>query len=300
MHNQAVSFVKTGVLDIAYHDLGPKDGLPVFLMHGFPYDVYAYGEVSSLLSGRGLRCIVPYLRGYGDTQFISKDTMRSGQQAAKAHDLLELMNALEIEKAILAGYDWGGRAACIVAALWPERARGLVSCGAGYNIQNIALANEPDTPEAEHRFWYQYYFHTQKGRNALRQNRKELCRYIWKVWSPTWHFDEATYDQSCSSFKNPDFVDIVLHSYRHRYGLVDGDTQYDETEERLAESPLISVPTIVLEGQDDGVDPPDDKAFNSEKFSDLRARKICSGVGHNFPQEAPETFADAILELAMS
>jgi len=208
------------------------------------------------------------------------------------------MNALEIEKAILAGYDWGGRAACIVAALWPERVTGLLSCGTGYNIQNIAKANEADTPETEHRFWYQYYFHTQRGRNGLEQNRKELCRYIWKIWSPTWPFREVTYEQSSRAFENPDFVDVVLHSYQHRYGIIEGDKRYDETEEQLATSPVISVPTIVLEGKDDGVDPPDEHGFDPAQFADLRGRKICPGVGHNFPQEAPELFANAILELA--
>ncbi len=290
--------VVAGVLDIGYVERGPANGLPVILLHGFPYDVHCFDEVCDQLAAQGYRCFVPYLRGYGPTRFLSPETMRSGQQAALAADLLAFMDALGIEKAVLGGYDWGGRAACIVAALWPERVVGLVSAGHGYNLQDIPNAGRPGSPEEETRFWYQYYFHTARGRDGLTQNRFELCRHIWALWSPSWAFDEATYARSAAAFDNPDFVDVVLHSYQHRYGVVAGDPAYQAIEDRLEAQPVISVPTIVVLGADDGVDPPSQADKESHHFAAAYQRRVLAGVGHNAPQEAPKAFADAVLELA--
>ncbi|MGI9481617.1 MAG: alpha/beta fold hydrolase [Hyphomicrobiales bacterium] len=290
--------IQAGVLDIAYAETGPSDGIPVMLMHGFPYDVHAYDQVSEMLAAEGFRCIAPYLRGYGPTRFLSEQTPRSGQQAALGADLLALMDALEIESAILGGYDWGGRAACIVAALWPERVRGLVSCGVGYNIQNIAQAVQPVEPEEEHRYWYIYYFHTERGRNALEMRREDLTRYIWQIWSPTWKFGEDTFQRTAESFSNPDFVDIVIHSYTHRFGGVPGDPALEEIEKRLAAHPDISVPAIVLLGADDGVDPPGDQDQDAKHFKGPYERKVVPGAGHNLPQETPEAFARAVIDIA--
>ncbi len=211
-----------GVLSIAYGEEGISGGIPVFLLHGFPYDVHAFDEVTPQLVSAGCRVITPYLRGFGDTHFLSKKTLRSGQQAALAHDLLSFMDELEIQSAVLAGYDWGGRAACIVAALWPERVSGLVTCG-GYNIQNISESMAPQAPENELRYWYQYYFHNERGRAGLEQKRHEFCKFLWQTWSPNWRFDEETYNQTACSFDNSDFVEVVVHSYRDLYGLVAGD-----------------------------------------------------------------------------
>lgn len=292
--------INAGVLSIAYLEVGPADGTPVFLMHGFPYDVHAYDEAAQQLSIAGCRCIVPYLRGYGPTTFRSSDTLRSGQQAALATDLLALMDGLGIAQPVLAGYDWGGRAACIVAALWPERVRALVSCGAGYNIQNIAQADVPAAPENEYGYWYQYYFQTERGRAGLSANRRELCELLWKLWSPSWQFDSVTFEQSAASFNNPDFVEVVIHSYRHRFGKVAGDLALAEIEDRLAAQPLISVPTIVLHGQDDGVDRPSSIDCDARHFTGQHQRVLLTGAGHNLPQEAPTAFAKAILSLIAS
>ena len=289
--------VIAGVLDVGYRDVGPSDGDPVILLHGFPYDIHAYDDASELLAKAGKRCLVPFLRGYGDTRFLSSETPRSGEQAALGTDLLAFMDALAIPKAVLAGYDWGGRAACIVAALWPERAVGLVSCGAGYNIQSIAAAGQPAAPEAEYRYWYQYYFHSERGRAGLAENRHALCRLIWSLWSPSWAFNEATFEQSATSFDNPDFVDVVIHSYRHRFGLVAGDPAVDAIERRLAAQPVIVVPSVVLQGDDDGVDPPAETDAAAEHFSGPYRRHIVPGAGHNLPQEAPDAFAEAVLSL---
>ncbi|HUZ64916.1 MAG TPA: alpha/beta hydrolase, partial [Acetobacteraceae bacterium] len=217
---------RTRVLDIGYEETGPGDGRPVLLMHGFPYDPRAFDGVVPGLVAAGCRVIVPYLRGYGPTRFLSEGTMRSGQQAALGADLLALLDALGIPRAVLAGYDWGGRAACIVAALWPERVSGLVSIG-GYNIQDIAGSAVPLAPEQEYRFWYQYYFHSERGRAALQADRRGVCRLLWRLWSPAWNFDETTFARSAASFDNPDFVDVVVHSYRHRFGYAAGDPAYD-------------------------------------------------------------------------
>jgi len=286
--------VNAGVLSIAYEDRGPASGKPVVLLHGFPYDVQAYDEVTPLLVSAGCRVVTPYLRGYGPTRFLSADTLRSGQQAVLAHDLLAFMDALVIERAVLGGYDWGGRAACIVAALWPEHVRGLVSCG-GYNIQDIAASSKPAAPENEFRYWYQYYFHGERGRAGLEQNRRPLCKLLWKLWSPNWEFDDATYERTAASFDNPDFVPVVIHSYRHRYGLVPGDPAVEETERRLATQPRISVPTVALDGGGDGVTP--SGRSGARFFSGKYESKVIPRVGHNLPQEAPREFAAALLSV---
>ena len=287
----------TKQLTIAFRDIGPSNAQVVFLMHGFPYDVHAYDEVAENLSNKGFRCIIPYLRGYGDTRFNSNAIIRSGQQAALGADLLNLMDALDIPRAILGGYDWGGRAACIVAALWPERVQGLVSCGAGYNIQNIAQAANPVPAEEEYRYWYQYYFHTERGRSGLNLNRRELCKLIWRLWSPSWSFTDSTFEQTAAAFDNPDFVEIVIHSYRHRFGGITGDPNYDSIENKLAVQPKISVPSIVLIGQDDGVDPPATLDNDAPFFVNNYQRQIIPGAGHNLPQEKPDAFVDAVLAL---
>lgn len=288
--------VEAGRLNIAYFEAGPADGPPVFLMHGFPYDIHAYAEVASILAAAGCRVVVPYLRGFGPTRFLSEATPRSGEQAALGADLLALMDALQIPRAVLAGYDWGGRAACVVAALWPERCAGLLSFNS-YNIQNIARAMEPDTPENEHNLWYQYYFHSERGRAGLAQDRRGLVKLLWRLWSPTWAFDDATFGRSAPAFDNPDFVDVVIQSYRHRFDLVLGDQAYEEIEKRLAAQPAISVPTITFDGADDGVRPPADASAHAHHFTGPRSHRILPGVGHNMPQEVPRVFADAVLGL---
>jgi pimeloyl-ACP methyl ester carboxylesterase len=288
--------VRTSVLDIAYEESGPTDGVAVLLMHGFPYDPRTYDEVVPPLVETGCRVIVPYLRGYGATRFLASDTLRSGQQAALGNDLKELMDALALERAVLAGYDWGGRAACIVAALWPERVLGLVSAN-GYNIQDIAGSTKPASAEQEHRLWYQYYFHTERGRAGLEANRHEFCRFIWQLWSPNWRFDDATYDRTAASFDNPDFVDVVIHSYRHRFGNADGDPSLEAIERRLAAKPRISVPTIVLHGDGSGLSPPESSLKHAAYFTGPYQRRVIPTAGHNLPQEAPDAFADAVLEL---
>ncbi len=288
--------IEAGVLDIAYFETGAADGPPVFLMHGFPYDIHTYAEVAPMLAEAGCRVIVPYLRGYGATRFLDAATPRSGEQAALGADLLALMNALHIPRAVLAGYDWGGRAACVVAALWPERCAGLVSFNS-YNIQNIDKGMEPEKAENEHRYWYQYYFHNERGRAGLEKDRRGITRLLWKLWSPTWTFDDATFERSAAAFDHPDFVDVVVHSYRHRFGLVPGDPAYDYIERQLAAQPPIAVPTITFDGIDDGVREPADASAHAAKFTGQRSHRLVPGVGHNMPQEAPRLFADAVLEL---
>jgi pimeloyl-ACP methyl ester carboxylesterase len=288
---------RTSVLEIAYEESGPADGMPVFLMHGFPDDVRTWDGVAAPLAAKGYRVIVPFLRGYGPTRFLSPHTMRSGQQGAIGSDLKELMDALGIERAVLAGYDWGGRAACIVAALWPERARGLVSI-AGYNIQDIAKNVKPEAADQEWRFWYQWYFNTARGVAGLAANRHDLCRLIWKMWSPNWSFDDATYAATGTAFDNPDFVDIVIHSYRHRFQAAPSDPVYEDIERRLALRPKISVPTIVLHGAADEVDLPHLSEHDAPKFSAFYRREVVPRAGHFFPREAPEKVVDALLELA--
>jgi pimeloyl-ACP methyl ester carboxylesterase len=293
-----VQQIEAGSLSVAYEAHGAANGRPVVLLHGFPYDVRTYDAVAPALAEAGCRVIVPYLRGYGLTRFLSATTPRSGQQAALGHDLLTLLDALGIGQAVVAGYDWGGRAACIVAALWPERVRGLVS-GGGYNLQDIAsMAVKPQAPERESALWYQYYFHSERGRAGLEQNRRPLCRLLWHQWSPTWRFDDATYERSAVSFDNPDFVAVVIQSYRHRFGLAPGDPALEDIERRLAGQPAIAVPTIVLHGIDNGVSHPVQSEGHVRHFKGLYERRLIPGVGHNLPAEAPREFTAAVLSLA--
>jgi pimeloyl-ACP methyl ester carboxylesterase len=288
--------VRTKVLEIAYEESGPADGIPVLLMHGWPYDPRTYDDVVPQLVAAGCRTIVPYLRGFGPTRFLSADTPRSGQQAALSNDLKELMDALGVERAALVGYDWGGRAACIAAALWPERVRCLVT-GNGYNIQDIARSDVPAAPEQEHRFWYQYYFHAERGRAGLAANRREFCRLIWRLWSPNWKFDDATFERSAASFDNPDFVDVTIQSYRHRFRQAAGDPALEPTEQRLAAQPTIAVPTISLNGEANGVGPPERSAGHAGFFTGPYQRKVIPIAGHNLPQEVPDVVSEAALEL---
>ena len=289
-------YINAGELSVAYLETGDPTGPPVVLLHGFPYDVHAYDEVAPRLAAGGARVLVPWLRGFGPTRFLDAATPRSGQQAALARDLLALMDALRIERATLAGYDWGGRAACIVAALWPQRVQGLVSVN-GYNLQDIARAGEPLSPENEQRLWYQYYFHSERGQAGLLQDRRALCRLLWRLWSPTWAFDDATYERSAEAFDHPDFVRVVIHSYRHRFGLVPGDPTLEPIEQRLAVQPPITVPTITLDGGDDGVIPAGSTLHHARHFSGGHEHRVVSGAGHNLPQEAPQAFAQAVQEL---
>ncbi|MGY6651329.1 alpha/beta fold hydrolase [Amycolatopsis sp. TRM77291] len=291
----ATKRVTTPVLEIEYEHSGEAGGPPVVLLHGFPYDVRAYDEAAPLLAARGASVYVPYLRGFGGTRFLDKATPRSGQQAALAQDLLDFMDALGLEKAVVAGYDWGGRAACIVAALRPERVRGLVSVD-GYNVQNLAYAGEPAPPEWERTYWYQFYFHSERGRRGLAENRDELCALLWRTWSPTWAGAGEAFPASAPSLHNPDFVDVVIHSYRHRFGLAEGDPRYQALEDLIAEEPAITVPTVVLESGDDGIGGPSAEG-DREYFTGPYEHRVLPGVGHNVPQEAPEAFAAAVASL---
>jgi pimeloyl-ACP methyl ester carboxylesterase len=296
MSGKAILFCKTVSLTIAYEAHGPETGVPVILLHGFPYSPRAYDEIAPLLAAQGYRVIVPYLRGYGPTRFNDAQTLRSGQQAALAQDLLNLMDALSIEQATLCGYDWGGRAACIVAALFAERVRGLVT-GDGYNLQDIPNSIRPLDPETEHRLWYQYYFHTPRGVEGLKQNRREFCELLWKLWSPTWSRSAERYPLSAPAFDNPDFVDVVIHSYRHRFMYVAGDPAFELMEDLLTRQPTISVPTISLCGADDGVGPAPQEDEDAEHFTGFYERRVLPGVGHNIPEEAPEQTLKALLDL---
>jgi len=289
--------IDAGVLNVTYVESGPSDGWPVVLLHGFPYDIHAYDAVADILAAEGARVIVPYLRGYGPTRFLSPDTPRSGQQGALGADLLALLDALRIGTATVAGYDWGGRAACVVSALWPQRVRGLVSVQS-YNIQNIAKSGQPAAPEDEHRFWYQYYMHVERGRAGLAQNRYDFCKLLWRLWSPKWEFTDETYDRTANAFDNPDFVDVVIQSYRHRFALAAGDPAYEDIERRLAEQPKISVPAITIDGDADGVAGPAGTARAASKFTGPHEHRVFEGIGHNVPQEAPEQFAEAVLDCA--
>jgi pimeloyl-ACP methyl ester carboxylesterase len=291
-----VKRVRTKTLEIAYEESGPSNGSPVLMLHGFPYDPRAFDDVAPQVAAAGCRAIVPYLRGYGPTRFLDTRTMRSGQQAAMGRDALELMDALQIQTAVLAGYDWGGRAANVVAALYPERVKGLVSAN-GYTIQDIAASKNPNPPEQEHRAWYQFYFHTERGRAGLTQNRKEFCKLLWTLWSPNWKFDDATYQRSAASFDNPDFVEVVIHSYRHRFGYVAGDPAYEMYERQLAAQPKIKVPTIVLQGEGDGVNTPANPQTVARMFTGKFDRRMIPRIGHNVPQEAPMETARAVIEL---
>jgi pimeloyl-ACP methyl ester carboxylesterase len=288
--------VDAGALNIAYYEEGPADGPVAVLLHGFPYDIHSYVDVAPLLAGRGCRVIVPYLRGYGATRFLDATTPRSGEQAAIGADLKALMDALGIKRAVLAGYDWGGRAANVVAALWPDRCIGLVSVNS-YQIQDIANAMVPLNPAREVALWYQYYFQLERGRAGLAANRREIARILWRQWSPNWHFDQATFDRTALAHDNPDYVDIVIHSYRHRFARAEGDPQYADLQRRLAALPPITVPTITLDGDADGVSPATDGTATGAKFSGRRNHRVIPRAGHNLPQEEPQAFAAAVMEL---
>ncbi len=288
---------RTPTLEIAYLEAGPPDGPPVILLHGFPDDVHAYDGCIAPLAADGRRVLVPYLRGYGPTRFLDPATPRAGQQAALGADLRDFMNALSIPRAILGGYDWGGRAACIVAALWPDRAAGLVTVG-GYNIQDIAAALTPAPAEQELRHWYQWYFNTERGRAGLAANRREICRLLWRLWSPNWSFDDATFDRSAASFDNPDFVDVVIQSYRHRHRNAPGDPALEPIEALLAQQPRIAVPTICLHGAEDGVGPPALSANAGRHFTNRYERRVIPVAGHFLPNEAPAAMVQAVRDLA--
>ncbi|MDB5270787.1 MAG: alpha/beta hydrolase fold [Hymenobacter sp.] len=293
----SVKQIKAGLLNVGYAEAGPASGPAVLLLHGWPYDIHSFVEVTPLLAAAGYRVIVPHLRGHGTTRFLSPDTFRNGQQAVVALDILALMDALQIKKAILAGYDWGARTANIIAALWPERCQALVSVN-GYLINNLERNQRPLPPKAERGWWYQYYFATERGRAGLEANRNELAKLVWKDNSPTWAFDEATFAQTAASFNNPDYVSIVIHNYRWRLSLAKGEVQYDALEQRLAAGPVITVPTLTLDGDADGVAPATDGTAYAPKFTGKRTHRILKGIGHNLPQEAPQAFAEAIFEVA--
>ncbi|WP_349263333.1 alpha/beta hydrolase [Steroidobacter sp.] len=285
---------RTSSLEIAFREEGPANGWPVILAHGFPYDVHAFDEVAPVLGQAGARVIVPYLRGFGPTRFLSSRTMRSGQQAALGKDLVELMDALGIERAILAGYDWGGLASCVASALWPERVAGLVSY-AGYDIIDVERLGRAYNPSLEQVLWYQHLFQHARGRECLALHRRELCRILWKQWSPRWAFDDATFERTAVSFDNPDFVDVVIHSYRFDFGLAEGDPALAPLEAQLAKKPVITVPAITLDGTEDPLKP-GGTADHASMFVSRHEHRVVS-CGHNFPWEAPQDFADAIITI---
>jgi pimeloyl-ACP methyl ester carboxylesterase len=288
--------VRAGVLDVAYHEDGPADGEVVLLLHGFPYDIHSYVDVAPALAAEGFRVIVPHLRGHGATRFLDPATPRSGQQAALGADVVALMDALGIRRAVLAGYDWGARAACVVAALWPERCTGLVSVNS-YLIQDIAAATTPIRPDLEAGFWYFYYFLTERGRAGLAADPRGVAEVIWRRNSPAWPFDDATLDRAAEAFTNPDYVDVVIHSYRHRLGYAPGAPAYTEIERRLATQPVITVPAVTLDGLADGNFPATDGSPSAAHFTGPRLHLQVPGAGHNLPQEAPKDFADAVREV---
>jgi len=291
------SIIATSSLDIAYEQTGPDSGEPILLLHGFPYDIRQFDQVRDRIAAPGRRVIVPYLRGFGPTRYRSPDTVRSGQQAAIGKDVIDLLDALGIRQATLVGFDWGSRAACVAAALWPERVRALVSDG-GYTIQDIAkAAATPASPEQEHRYWYQWYFQTPRGCRGLEQNRDELCKLLWKLWSPAWRFDENLFATTARSFHNPDFVATAIHSYRHRYANAAGDPAFEALEQRLAEKPKIAAPTIALQGANDGVNPPSTSEGHDTHFTGHYERRLLPGIGHCAPAEAPDAVAAAIEEV---
>jgi pimeloyl-ACP methyl ester carboxylesterase len=292
----AVSQIDAGVLNVGYVDTGPVDGPAVVLLHGWPYDVESYVDVVPLLAASGYRAIVPYLRGYGTTRFRSDEAFRNGEQAALALDVIALMDALEIKHATIAGFDWGARTACIVAALWPKRCRGLVSVS-GYLIGSQEAGKRPLPPEAELQWWYQYYFATERGRAGYDKFRRDFAKLIWQTASPKWNFDDAMFERSAASFDNPDHVAIVIHNYRWRLGLADGEAEYAKLEQRLAEGPAIAVPTITLEGDANGAPHPEPSAYATKFTGTYSHRTIEGGVGHNLPQEAPAAFADAVIDV---
>jgi len=289
--------IEAGVLSVGYAEAGPADGPVVILLHGWPYDIYAFVDVVPVLERAGFRVIAPWLRGYGTTQFRSAETPRNGQQGALATDVIALMDALKIDKAVVAGFDWGARTADIVAAIWPQRVKALVSVS-GYLIGSQEANKKPLPPAAELQWWYQYYFATERGRLGYEKYRREFSRLIWQLASPKWNFDDATFERSAASFDNPDHVAIVIHNYRWRLGLAAGEAKYDELEKRLAEFPVIAVPTITLEGDANGAPHPDPKVYAGRFSGKYAHRLVTGGIGHNLPQEAPQAFADAVIEAA--
>jgi pimeloyl-ACP methyl ester carboxylesterase len=291
-----VSQVDAGLLNVGYVDAGPADGPAVVLLHGWPYDIHSYVDVIALLTAAGNRVIVPHLRGFGTTRFLSDETVRNGEQAALALDTVALMDALGIERAVVGGCDWGARTADIVAALWPERCRGLVSVS-GYLIGSQAAGASPLPPEAELQWWYQFYFATERGRAGYEKYRREFAKLIWRTASPKWEFDDATFARTAASFDNPDHVAIVMHNYRWRLGLAEGEARYADLEARLAEAPAITVPAITLEGDANGAPHPEPSAYAAKFSGRYSHRTIAGGVGHNLPQEAPDEFAAAVLEV---
>ena len=288
--------IDAGLLNVSYAEAGPPDGKPVLLLHGWPYDIYSFVDVAPLLAARGYRSIVPYLRGYSPTRFLSSDTFRNGQPAAVAVDITNLMDALKIKTAILAGFDWGARTANIIAALWPERCKGLVSVS-GYLIGSQESGKMPLPPAAEFQWWYQFYFATDRGRDGYDKYRHDFNKLIWQLASPQWKFDDATFDRTAASFNNPDHVAIVVHNYRWRQGLADGERKYDDIEKRLATGPVINVPTITMEGDANGAPHPEPSAYRAKFSGKYEHRNITGGIGHNLPQEAPEAFAKAVADV---
>jgi len=288
--------VDAGVLNIAYYEEGPAEGPVVVLLHGFPYDIHSYVDIAPQLAAQGCRVIVPHLRGFGGTRFRDPATLRSGEQAAIGADVIALMDALRIRRVVFSGHNWGGRAACVAAALWPERCAGLVTVNS-YLIQDLSLAMVPTSPKYEVALWYEYYFQLERGRAGLAANRRDIARILRKQWSPEWDFDEATFDRSATAFDNPDFVDVVIHSYRHRFGLAPGDPAYAGMQRRLAALPPISVPSVTLDGDKDGVLPASDGRASAAKFTARRIHRVVPGAGHNVPHEAPEAFAAAVMAL---
>jgi pimeloyl-ACP methyl ester carboxylesterase len=291
-----VRSVRTKLLEIAYRESGALDGPPVILLHGWPSDPHDWDGVAPSLADDGCRVLVPWLRGFGPTRFLDPSTPRSGQQAALGADVRDFMDALDIERALLVGYDWGGRAACVAAALWPERVRGLVSIN-GYNIQHIASAGQPAPAAQEHRYWYQWYFHTERGRAGLRQNQDDICRLLWQLWSPNWCFDDATFAATATSFGNPDFVEVTIQSYRHRYGNAPGDPALEALERRLAERPPITVPTIVLHGACDGVGPAAQSESHHLHITARYERRVVPRAGHFLSRETPDAVVQAVRDL---
>ena len=293
-----VKTVRTPILEIGYHESGPADGFPVLLFHGFPDDAHAYDGVAPVLAKAGFRAFAIYLRGYGPTRFLDPSVPRMAQQSAIAQDVIDFADALELPRFAVSGYDWGGRASCITAALHPDRVRAAVLCG-GYSIQNTITQGPPAPPQAVRNSWYQWYFNTETGREGLTKNRKALCRYMWQEWSPTWKFSDAMYEQTAASFENPDFVDCVLHSYRHRNFNAPSEPRLLDTEKRLATRPKVEVPTIVLHGADDGFGKPAPDTTNAERtaFPRLVARRVVAGAGHFVPHEQPDAVAQALLDV---
>lgn len=294
MNEQRERSVETDTLRIAYVEYGPADGWPVILSHGFPYDIHAFDEVAVVLAGAGARVVVPYTRGFGLTRFVSDAAMRSGQQAARGRDIVQLADALGLERPILAGFDWGGNASCVVAALWPERIGGLVSY-AGYDIIDVHAQRLPATPSLERVCWYQHLFQTERGRQCLAGHRRDLCRLLWEAWSPGWQFDDATFGRSASAFDNPDFVDVVIHAYRHAFGREAGDPALQPLEDRLAGRPAITVPAVTLDGTSDPLKP-GGTGSHAPLFVGLHEHRVVD-AGHNLPQQRPQAFADAVMKV---